>query len=60
MYHLQIELRFIHQEIGSLRDENHNQNLEIALLKERIGNVDDQSLHHRGKRPVRKTKLEDS
>ncbi len=53
MYHLQIELRFIHQEIGSLRDENHNQNLEIALLKERIGNLDDQSLHHRGERPVR-------
>jgi len=27
--------------------------LEIALLKSKIGNSDDQSLHHRGERPVR-------
>ena len=29
-----IELRFLHQEIGQLRDENHNQNMEITMLKE--------------------------
>ena len=29
-----IELRLIHREIGSLRDENHKQNMEIASLKE--------------------------
>ncbi len=31
-----IELRFIHQEMGSLRDENHKQNMEIASLKETV------------------------
>jgi len=31
------ELQGIHQEIGSLRDENHQQNMEIALLKEMVG-----------------------
>jgi len=31
-----IELRFIHQEMGSLRDENYKQNVDIASLKETI------------------------
>ena len=31
-----IELRWIYEEIGSIRDENHNQNIEIALLKDII------------------------
>ncbi len=30
------ELRFIHQEIGSLREENHKQNMEITSLKETV------------------------
>jgi len=60
----QIELRFIHQEIGLLRDENHHQNIEIALLKEKFGSTkdsnDDRRMaatslddNHRNKRPVR-------
>ena len=31
-----IELHFIHQEMGSLRDENRKQNMEIASLKETV------------------------
>jgi len=31
-----IELRFIHQEMGSLRDENHKENMAIASLKEKV------------------------
>jgi len=30
------ELRFIHQEMRSLRDENRKQNLDIASLKETV------------------------
>jgi len=58
------ELRFIHQEIGLLRDENHHQNTEIALLKEKISSTKDSydqrimtaaspDDNHRNKRPVR-------
>jgi len=31
-----IELRFLHRDIGQLRDENHNQNMEISMLKEKV------------------------
>jgi len=61
-----IELNFIHQEIGLLRNENHHPNMEIALMKEKIGihNINDSSdqritvaslddNNHRNKRPVR-------
>jgi len=32
-----LELHFLHQEIGQLRDENQNQNKNIAMLKEIAG-----------------------
>ena len=35
-YKLNIELRFIHQEMGLLRAENHKQNAEITSLKETV------------------------
>jgi len=59
------ELRFIHREISLLRDENNHQNMEIALLKERVGSTedfDDPAIiadsrlpddNHRNKRPAR-------
>jgi len=33
---LELELRFIHREMGSLKDENHKQNMELASLKETV------------------------
>ena len=33
---LALELRFIHREMGSLRDENHKKNMELASLKETV------------------------
>jgi len=62
-----LELRFFHQEIGSLREENQNQNIQIDLLKEMLGlqgsqmlmanhqtNDDDQRKDLKGnKRPAR-------
>jgi len=48
-YHLSlnafIELSLIHQEIDLLRIENHNQNIQIAFLKEKAG-LQDQPDHH--------------
>lgn len=32
-----LELRYLHREIGLLRDENQQQNNEIAMLKEMVG-----------------------
>jgi len=31
-----VELRFIHQEMGALRNENQKQNIEIASLNETV------------------------